>query len=106
MYNENEGADNEFLPNEQKGYRIQNTPTINCNYIGANWHSMSWINLIVNSHALHNVAGAYLNTVNDIATFVETTPQTNIITHEIILTQYIIKQGIKVFEKGKSEVQK
>ena len=60
---------------------------------------MGWSNLIVGSLALHNVAKAYINAVNNITTFVEPNPPTNIITNENILTQYSIKQGIKVFDK-------
>ena len=50
---------------------------------------------------------SYVNVVNDIAAFVETNPPTNTITSETILTQYIIRQGLKIFgKKGKAEVQK
>ena len=59
--------------------------------------------MIVGSHALHNVAKAYANVVNSIATFFEPTPQTNIITNDTILTQYSIKQGLKSFG-GNGEV--
>ena len=67
---------------------------------------MGWNKLIVGSHALHSVSKAYTNFVNAIATFVEPIPPNNIITNETILTQYSIKQGLKVFEKVKSVVQK
>ena len=60
--------------------------------------------LIVGCHALYSVAKAYVNILNSIATFVEPTPPTNIITNETILTQCIIKQGFKVFGK-KSRLQ-
>ena len=60
---------------------------------------MGWINLIVGSHALHNSVKAYLNILNDIAIFVEPTPQTNITKSYTILTLYSINQGLKVFEK-------
>ena len=68
---------------------------------------MGWINLFVVSRTLHNVAKDYVNTVNAISTFVEPTTPTNIITKETILTQYSMKQGIKVFvQKGEAEVRK
>ena len=38
---------------------------------------MGWINLIVGSYELKNDVKAYINAVNDISTFVETTPQKN-----------------------------
>ena len=61
---------------------------------------------IVVSHALHNVAKAYVNEVNDITTFFETTTPTNIITNKTILNQYSIKQVLKVFgKKGEAAVQ-
>ena len=66
---------------------------------------MEWNNLIVGSNELHSVAKAYVNIVNAIAFFVKPTPPTNIITNMTILTQYIIKQGLKVFgNKGKASV--
>ena len=58
---------------------------------------MGWINLIVGSCSLHDVTKTYANVVNDIATFVEPTQQTNIITNDTILTQYSIKQRLKFF---------
>ena len=68
---------------------------------------MGWINLIVGAHALHNFAKAYANITNDTTTFVEPNPPTNIITNESFLTQYSIKQGLKVFaQKGEASVQK
>ena len=60
---------------------------------------MGWSDLIVGSHALHNIIKAYVNAINAIPPFVEPTPPTNIITNETILAQYIIKQVINVFEK-------
>ena len=56
-------------------------------------------NLLVGYHALHSVVKAYGNVINAIAKFVYPTPPTNIITNENILTQYSIKQVIKVFGK-------
>ena len=68
---------------------------------------MGWNNLIVGSNEIHNVAKAYVKVVNDITSFVKSTPPTNIITNETILTQYRIKQGLKVFvKKGEAAVQK
>ena len=68
---------------------------------------MEWRNLIVGARSLHNITGAYVNVVNSITTFVEPTTPTNIITHENILTQYSIKQGLQIFwKKGKAAVQK
>ena len=52
---------------------------------------MGWENLVVGYHALHNVAKAYINVVNDIAAFFDSTPPNNIITNETTLTQYNIK---------------
>ena len=60
---------------------------------------MVWSNLIVGAFALHNVAKSYVNFVSAITTFVEPAPTTNIITNKTILTQYSIKQGLKVFGK-------
>ena len=57
---------------------------------------MGWNNLIFGSHAIHIVEKSDVNVVNDIAAIFEPTPPTNIITNETILTQYIIKQVIKV----------
>ena len=68
---------------------------------------MGWNNLIVGSNEIHSVAKAYFNVVNSINYFVKPTPPTNTITKEIILTQYIIKQGLKVFgKKVKAALQK
>ena len=54
-------------------------------------------NLVDGSNAFHNVAKAYVNVVNDVATFLSPLHQTNTIKNEIILTQYSIKQGLKLF---------
>ena len=54
-------------------------------------------NLIVCACALHNTTKFYVNVVNAIATILETSTSTNIITNETTLTQYSIKQGLKVF---------
>ena len=60
---------------------------------------MVWNKLIGGSHALLSVANPYVNVFNAIATFVEPTPPTNIIKNDTILTQYNIKEGIKVYGK-------
>ena len=108
MDNENEGreiegldseteiVDNEVLPPEQKGYHLFNPTTIKYNGGRSNHQSMGWINLIYGHHAFHNIAKLYVKIINDVATFVEPTPPTNIITNETFLTNYIIKQGLKV----------
>ena len=68
---------------------------------------MGWNNFIVVSYALHNSDKAYINVVNDISTFFEPNLPTKIITNDTILTQYSIKQGLKVFgKKGKAGVWK
>ena len=61
---------------------------------------MGWSNLIVGSHAIDSVVKAYVNAANAISTFVETTPPTNIIRNDNILTHYSIKQGLKFFVKN------
>ena len=58
---------------------------------------MWWNNPIVGSHALHSVAKAYVNVVNYFSIFVEPNPPINIITNVNILTQYSIKQGLKLW---------
>ena len=64
-------------------------------------------NLIVASNEIHSVAKSYINVVNAITFFVKPTPPHTIITNETTLTQYSIKQGLKVFvKKGESEVRK
>ena len=60
---------------------------------------MEWNNLIIGSNEIHSVAKSYINVVNAITFFVKPTPPTNIITNETILTQYNIKQVLKVFVK-------
>ena len=68
---------------------------------------MGWSNLILGVRDLHNVIMAYVNAINFITTIVETTPPSNIITNETILTQYSIKQLIQIFgKKVKASVQK
>ena len=68
---------------------------------------MGLSNLIVGDRALQNVSMNYFNVINYIITFVEPTPPTNIITNETIMIQYIITQGLKIFEKkGEAAVQK
>ena len=112
---ENEGVENggrvtiyaNDLPPERKGYFLQNPPNINYNDERDNQRSMGRRNLIVGARDLQNVAVAYVEVVNTITTFVEPTPQTNILKNETILTQYIIKHGIQLFQqKGKSAVRK
>ena len=68
---------------------------------------MVWSNLFFCSHALHNFTNAYVNDANDITTFVEPTPPTNIIKNKTILTQYSIKQGLRFWGgEGEAEVRK
>ena len=68
---------------------------------------MVWIKPIVGACDLHNVVMVYINVFNTIATIIEPTPPTKIITNENILTQYIIKQGLQIFgKKGEVIVQK
>ena len=68
---------------------------------------MWWKHLIVGLNELHSVAKSYINVVNDISNYFEPTPLTNIFKNETILTQYSIKQGLKVFgKKGKAAVWK
>ena len=101
------GMDNEFLPPDQKGYRLQNHPTISYNDRRENRRSMVCNNSIVGSCALHSVAKAYVNVFNAIYTFVEPNQPTNIFTKYTILTNYIIKQGLKDFgKKCKASVRK
>ena len=100
-------SEKKVLPPKWKWHRLQNHPTINYNVGRSNRRSMEWNNLIVGSHELHNAAKAYSNVVSSITNFVEPTTQTKIITNKTILTQYIIKQGFKVFgQKAKAAVQK
>ena len=68
---------------------------------------MVWNNLIVGSNELHSVAKDYVNFGNAISIFVKPNQTTNIITNETILTQYRIKQGLKIFgKKEEAAVQK
>ena len=67
---------------------------------------MGWNNLVVVSHALHNVVKAYVSVVKYIATFVDPTPPTNIIENETTLKQYSINRGSNIVLKGKATVQK
>ena len=87
MEAENEVVKNEVLHPERKVYRLQNPPTINYNYSRSNLCPVGWRNLVVGYHALHSVEKYHVNVVNYIATFVEPTPLTNIITNKTILTQ-------------------
>ena len=103
----NEGVYKKFLTPEIKEYILRNP--LNVNYIDKRVTrlSMGWNNLIVSSNKIHSVAKAYVDVVNAITSFVKPTPPTNIITNETILTQYSIKQVLKVFgKKGEAAVQK
>ena len=103
----NEGVDNKVLPPERKGYRLSKPPNANYSDKRATHISTGQNNLIVGSNEIHSVAKYYINVVNNINFFVKPTPPTNIITNETILTQYIIKQGLKVFgNKGEAAVRK
>ena len=104
---ENEGVDNEVLPPERKGYSLRNPPNFNCSDKRATRISMGWNNLIFGSNEIHSIAKACINVVNAITSFVKPTPPTNIITNEIILTKYSIRQGVEVFgKKGEAAVRK
>ena len=103
---ENEGVDNAFLSSEQEWYCLRNPTTIKYNNGRACWRFMGSRNLIIGSHALHNVTKAYVNVINFIATFDEPNPPTNITTNDTFLTKYRIKQGLKVFEKNAKNVVK
>ena len=91
--------DNKVLPPERKGYILRNPPNVNYSDKIATRLSMGWKNLIVVSNEIHSVAKASFNVVNAITSFFRPTPPTNIITNENILTQYSIRQGLKVFGK-------
>ena len=107
MDSDNEGVEKKFLPPERKGYILRNSPNVNYSDKRATWLSMGWSNLIFGSNEIHSVSKAYVNVVNAITSFVKPIPPTNIITNETILTQYRIKQGLKVFgKKGEAAVQK
>ena len=60
---------------------------------------MIWKNITVDYHVIHSVAKAHIIVFNDISTFFEPTSPTNIMTNETILTQYRVKQGLRVFGK-------
>ena len=114
MYSETEGVNsdnerenNKVLPPEIKGYIPRNPPNFNYSDKRATRISMGWNNLIFGSNKIHSVAKSYVNVVNTITYSVKPTPTTNIITNETILTQYSIKQGVKVFgKKVEAAVQK
>ena len=104
---DNEGVENKVLPTERKGYILSNPPNVNYSEKRATRISMGWNNLIFGSNEIQSAEKAYVNVVNAITSFVKLTPPTNIITNKTILTQYIIKKGLKVFEKkGEAAVQK
>ena len=96
---DNEGVYNKVLTTDIKGYILRNPLNVNYSDKRATRFSMGWNNLIVGSNEIHSVTKAYISLVNAITYFVKPTPPTNIITNETILTQYSIKQGIKVFGK-------
>ena len=99
----NEVVDKKVLPPERKGYILRNPPNVNYSDKISTRLSMGCNNIIVGSNEIHSVAKPYVNVVNAITYFVKPTPPTNIITNENILTQYSIKQGIKVFgNKGEA----
>ena len=107
MDTENEGVENEALPTYQKWYWLRDPHTINYNYRRSNLVFMVCNNLIVFSHALHNVTKANVNILNAIFIFVDPNTPTNIITNDTTLTQYIIKQGLKGFvKKGEATLRK
>ena len=104
---DNEGVDKKVLPPERKGFILSKSPNDNYSDKRATRLSMGWNNLIIDSNEIHSVKKAYVNVVNAITSFVKPTPPTNIITNETILTQYSIKQGLKVFgKKSEAAVQK
>ena len=96
---DNEGVDNKFLPPERKWCILRNSPNVNYSDKMSTRLSMGWNNLIVVSDEIHSVSKSYVNVVNSINYFVKPIPPTNIITNETILTQYSIKQVLKVFGK-------
>ena len=107
VYSDNEGVEKEVLPPEIKGCILRNTLDVNYSNKRAIWISMGWNNLIVGSNELHSVEKSYINVVNAITYFVKPTQPTNIITNDTILTQYIFKQGLKVFgKKGEAAARK
>ena len=103
----NEVAYNKVLPPERKGCILRNPPNVNYSDKRATCISMGWNNLIIGSNEIHSVAKAYANFGNAITSFFKQTPPTKIITNDTILTQYRIKQGLKVFgKKGEAVVRK
>ena len=107
MDSDNEGVYNKVIPPDRKVYSLKNPPNVNYSDKRATCRYMGWNNLIVGSNELHSVAKSYINVANDIAYFVKPSPPTNIITNETIMTQYRIKQGIKLFgNKGEAAVRK
>ena len=99
--------DNKVLPPERRGYILRNPPNVNYSEKRSTRLSMGWKNIIVGPNEIHSVAKLYVNVVNAINSFVKPTPPTNIITNKTILTQYGIKQVLKVFrKKGRASVQK
>ena len=83
----------------EKDISLRNTRTTNYHDGRENWRSMGWSNLIVGSHALHNIVKSYVNKVNTISIFVEPTTPSNIITNKTTLIQYNIKKGLNFLEK-------
>ena len=68
---------------------------------------MGWKKIIVGSNELHRVAKSYVKVADDISNFFRSTPPTNTINNDTILTQCSIKQGLKVFDKkGKAALRK
>ena len=103
----NEGVYNKVLPPNRKGCSLRNPPNVNYIDKRSTRLFMGWNNLIVGSNELHSVAKAYINVVNAITYFVKPTAPTNIISNNTILTQYSIKQELKVFgKKVEAEVRK
>ena len=96
---DNEELDNKVLPPERKGYIIRNPTNVNYSDKRATRLSMGCNNLIVGSNELHSEEKFYVNVVNYIASFVNPTPPTNIITNDTILMQYSIKQVLEIFGK-------
>ena len=92
-----EGVENKVLPPERKVYILRNPPNVNYSDKRGTQRYMEWNNLIFGSNELHSIERAYVNVVNAISFLFKTTPPTNIITNNTILTQYSIKHGIKLF---------
>ena len=99
MESDNKGVVNKVIPPERKIYILGNPTNVNYNDKTSTELSMGWNNLIVGSNDFQSVSKAYVNIVNAITYLVKPTTPTNIITNNIILKQYSIKQGIKVFYK-------